>query len=153
MNLLNGVAVGIVTNLEDPAGEARIQLRFPWLDSTQRSAWAPIAAPLAGQGRGAFFMPEEGDEVLVAFEHGDFAHPFIVGFLWNGVDTPPETDRSNRVIITPGGHSLRFEDENGVVSLSSSSGLSVKLDDGAGSIELSGGGRRILMSGGKVQIL
>ena len=57
-----------------------------------RSAWAPVAAPLAGKKRGAFFMPELGDEVLVAFEHGDFDHPFIIGFLWNGVDTPPETD-------------------------------------------------------------
>ena len=84
--------------------QGRIQLQFPWLSEVHRSAWAPVAAPMAGKKRGAFFMPELDDEVLVAFEHGDFDHPFIIGFLWNGVDTPPETNQKNRVIKTPGGH-------------------------------------------------
>ena len=68
-------------------------MKFPKLSSSLESAWAPVAAPLAGKQRGAFFMPELGDEVLVAFEDGSFDSPYIIGFLWNGVDMPPETDR------------------------------------------------------------
>src|SRR5262249_18783872 len=83
------------------------------LSESLRSWWAPVAAPLAGKNRGAFFMPEVDDEVLVAFEHGDFDHPFIIGFLWNGDDTPPETTNKNKIIKTPGGHQLRFEDKDG----------------------------------------
>jgi hypothetical protein len=56
-------------------------------------------------------MPEEGDECLVAFENGDFDHPYVVGFLWNGQDVSSESKASNRVIVTPGGHQLRFEDK------------------------------------------
>jgi len=114
-----------------------------------------VAAPLAGKQRGVFFMPEIDDEVLVAFEHGSFDHPYIIGFLWNGVDTPPESNPDNRVVVTPGGHTLRFEDGDGgkKVILKSSSGQTITLDDSDGSITLEGGQRMLKMSNGVVQIL
>lgn len=133
-----GVVTGIVKSLEDPHGQGRIELQFPWLSESQRSSWAPVAAPLAGKERGAFFMPEVDDEVLVAFEHGDFDHPFIVGFLWNGVDTPPEMTNKNRIIKTPGGHQLRFEDTDGAkkVILKSNGGHQIEIDDTAETITI-----------------
>ncbi len=91
MKKMSGVVIGIVKSLDDPERLGKIELQFPWLSEVHRSAWAPVAAPMAGKKRGVFYMPELGDEVLVAFEHGDFDHPFIIGYLWNGVDTPPET--------------------------------------------------------------
>jgi uncharacterized protein involved in type VI secretion and phage assembly len=148
-----GVVTAIVKNLNDPDGQGRIELQFPWLSDSLRSYWAPVAAPLAGKQRGVFFMPEKEDEVLVAFEHGEFDHPFIVGFLWNGVDTPPESDLKNRVMVTPGGHTLRFEDGDGKkIVLKSSSGQTITLDDVENSITLEGGGRILKMSNGVVQI-
>jgi uncharacterized protein involved in type VI secretion and phage assembly len=172
---ISGVVVGIVKSLQDDGGQGRIQLQFPHLPGSPKSAMAPVAAALAGKNRGAFFMPEIDDEVLVSFEQGDINHPYIVGFLWNGVDTPPESDPKNRVLLTPGGHTLRFEDGDGSkkVVLQSSSGHKITLDDTqAGqtmtletkgsqtvtlndvkqSITLSGGGRMITMSDGMVQI-
>lgn len=174
MKTYPGVVVGIVKNVDDPLGEGRLQLEFPWLDETVRSYWAPVAAFLAGKQRGAFFMPEVEDEVLVAFDHGNFAHPYVVGFLWNGAKKPPESDIKNRVLLTPGGHTLRFEDGNNKkVILKSSSGHQVVLDDSSGvqsitiktpgnlqlelsdltqSIKLQGGGRKIEISNGTIQI-
>ena len=150
-----GVVTAIVKSLNDPEGQGRIELQFPWLSESLRSSWAPVATPLAGKQRGVFFMPAIDDEVLVAFEHGRFEHPYIVGYLWNGVDTPPESNPDNRVVVTPGGHTLRFEDGDGgkKVILKSSSGQTITLDDSDGSITLEGGQRMLKMSNGVVQIL
>ena len=149
-----GVVIGLVESVEDPRGEGRVQISFPWMPGLSEYPWAPMTSPLAGSSRGLFFLPEPGDEVLVACEHGDFDHPFIVGFLWNGRDRPPETEAVNRVIVTPGGHTLRFEDEDGAkkIIIRSSGGLQITMDDSAGSIELQGGGRIIAMRNAQVQI-
>jgi uncharacterized protein involved in type VI secretion and phage assembly len=109
---MSGVVIGVVTEREDPSCEGRIKVKFPWLDETTFSTWAPVASPMAGNGRGAFLMPEIDDEVLVAFEHGDFDHPHVVGFLWNGVDEPPSSDVRQRIIRSKNGHAIRFVDSS-----------------------------------------
>lgn len=158
MKTIPGVVQGLVTNVNDPSGLGRVQLEFRWLDDNYRTAWAPIATPLTGALRGQFFMPEVGDEALLAFEHGDFDHPFVVGFLWNGVDTPPESEVKNRVIKTPGGHTLRFEDKDGAkkVVLKSNDGHHVTLDDAGHEITVSDSDGRnrmvIQITNGKIKI-
>ena len=154
MKTQSGVVIGIVKSLKDDKGQGRIELEFPWLPDHPPSALAPVAVPLAGKQRGMYFMPEVGDEVLVAFEHGDFDHPFIVGFLWNGGQKPPESDPKHRIILTPGGHTLRFEDNDNAkkIIIKSSGGLEIILDDSGPSIELNGGGRSLVLKNGQVQI-
>ena len=94
-------------------------------------------------------MPEEGDEVLVAFRLGCWNEPFVVGFLWNGAQAPPERDRNNRVILTPGGHTLRFEDGDAKrIVLRTSGGHEVTLDDAAGSatLRIAGGSSSVTLT-------
>jgi phage baseplate assembly protein gpV len=108
--LTNGVVIGVVIDLDDPEGEGRIKVSFPWLGEGESSAWAPVAASFAGSNRGSFFAPEPDDEALVCFEHGDFNHPFIVGFLWNGADSPPSQDPRCRIIRSLNGHEIALHD-------------------------------------------
>jgi uncharacterized protein involved in type VI secretion and phage assembly len=69
---------------------------------------------MAGSDRGTFFLPEEQDEVLVAFEQGDISRPYIIGALWNGKDKPPNTNADGknnlRFIKSRSGHLIRFDD-------------------------------------------
>jgi uncharacterized protein involved in type VI secretion and phage assembly len=114
---LHGVVVGIVTNNRDPEGMHRVKVRMPWLNNDEESHWARVATPMAGNGRGAYFLPEVDDEVLVAFEHGSVEHPFIIGSLWNGKDQPPESNgdgnNDNRGFKSRSGHVIRLGDRAG----------------------------------------
>jgi uncharacterized protein involved in type VI secretion and phage assembly len=61
-------------------------------------------------------LPEVGDEVLVAFEHGDITRPYVVGGLRSGVDGPPTTEadgRDRKVLKSRSGHLLRVDDTDG----------------------------------------
>jgi uncharacterized protein involved in type VI secretion and phage assembly len=112
-----GVVVGVVTNNHDPDGMHRVKLRFPWLDLDHESHWARVVATMAGPGRGAYFLPEVDDEVLVAFEHGSLEHPYVLGSLWNGKDKTPESNddgkNDNRAIWSRSGHVVRLCDTSG----------------------------------------
>ena len=114
---LYGVVVGIVTNNKDPDGLGRVKVRFPWLSDENESYWARIATLMAGQDRGSVFFPEVDDEVLVAFEHGDIRFPYVIGALWNGVDTPPhdnaDGENNLRLIKSRSGHVIQLDDTSG----------------------------------------
>jgi uncharacterized protein involved in type VI secretion and phage assembly len=117
-NKIVGVAVGVVTNNKDPENLGRVRVKFPWFSDNDESQWARIATFMAGKNRGALFLPEVDDEVLVAFEHGDMRRPYIIGALWNGVDTPPQefaNDGKNnlRLIKSRSGHLIKLDDTDG----------------------------------------
>lgn len=112
-----GVAVAVVTNIKDPQGEGRIKVKYPWRDVEDESDWARMITFMAGNEMGGYFLPEVGDEVLVAFENGDIDHPIILGALWSGNMKPPESNSDGknnlRLIKSRSGHKVILNDENG----------------------------------------
>jgi len=118
-----GVAVGIVTNNKDPDGLGRVRVTFPWFSDENESAWARVTTLMAGKDRGVLFLPEVDDEVLVAFEQGDMRRPYVIGALWNGVDTLPKefaNDGKNnlRLIKSRSGHLIQLDDTDGSEKIS-----------------------------------
>jgi uncharacterized protein involved in type VI secretion and phage assembly len=125
-----GVCLATVINNIDCTGEARVMLLLPWLPGF--TPWARIASQMAGMARGFYFIPQIGDEVLVAFNHGDVREPYVIGACWNTVDRPPAllpTDPVNkRKIRTPLGHELSFDEATQTVVLSSNTFSTLTLD-------------------------
>lgn len=135
----NGVVPALVVNINDPDNKGRVEVKFPWLDDNLKSAWARVATIGAGNQRGILWLPEVNDEVLIAFEHGDFNRPFIIGSLWNGKDNPPEawnqavqSGKSEiRTIKTREGHTIKFVDgpsDKYIEIVDSAKGTTIKLD-------------------------
>ena len=119
---LQGMVIGVVTNNKDPDELGRVRVKFPWLSDDDESAWARIVAPMAGNGRGMFYLPEVDDEVLVGFEHGDIHRPFIMGALWNGKDKLPmnaaqavggDGKVNKRILKSRSGHTITLDDTSG----------------------------------------
>jgi uncharacterized protein involved in type VI secretion and phage assembly len=51
---------------------------------------ARLVVPFAGDGRGAFLVPDVGDEVLVEFVNADPRQAVVVGALWSGRRRVPD---------------------------------------------------------------
>ena len=82
-----------VVSVDDPQNRNRVQLRLYNADGIADQdgpIWARVAVPFAGGNRGAFFIPDVGDEVVVAFMAGDARCAIVLGSLWNGHDTAPD---------------------------------------------------------------
>ena len=130
-----GVEVGIVTNVQDPQKLGRIKVQLPRLPGGPESDWARVAQPAAGAGRGFYWLPEVGDEVLIAFELGQANRPYVIGALWNGKDKPMKDayadDNSTRMIQTKSGHKIVLCDKSGeekIVIADKSGNRSITLD-------------------------
>ena len=129
-----GVAVAVVVENKDDSGTGRVKVRYPGHSQPPETYWARVATPMAGKSRGFYVIPEVGDEVIVAFEHGDLRRPYVVGSLWTAEGQAPATNPDGRndirLIRTRKGHTLRFDDgEKGRVQLESSDGKHLSIDD------------------------
>jgi uncharacterized protein involved in type VI secretion and phage assembly len=160
---LYGVYPALVRDVQDPDGQGRVKLELPFLaaaDAAPAQAWARLATMMAGGGRGTWFIPEPGDEVLVAFAAGDPSHPIVIGALWNGADAAPETmdaDNNIRSVTSRAGHRVTLDDTAGAakVKIETANGHVFNLDDAGGgtcTLQHSGGASITIDASGKVEI-
>lgn len=151
---------GFVADNQDPEKRARLKLLVPSVMGDVETGWALPCVPFGGlPGHGFFMVPEIDAQVWVEFEEGDLRHPIWTGTFWQKRDDPPaeaiEGDGvSTRLLKTPGGHLLRFDDETdkeklqilhpsgteiavdekGILTLTDSGGSKVTLDADAGKV-------------------
>lgn len=156
----NGIVVGIVCDLEDPESLGRVRVTYPHL-ADARSDWMRTVNAMAGGGRGTFFRPEVGDEVLVGWEHNDSRRPYLLGAVWSKKDKPPADDgdakhNNWRFITSRSGHVLKLDDTDGAERIEvydSSGSCRIVLDSAAQKVQiLCDGDIEIASSGGDVSI-
>jgi uncharacterized protein involved in type VI secretion and phage assembly len=115
-NKIYGVVTAIVTNTKDPDKKGRIKMKYVWMGEAKaiESDWARVVSFMAGNARGAHFLPDVDDEVLVAFEHGNINSPYVVGALYNAKDKVIEenTDGKNNIkmLKSRSGHKITLDD-------------------------------------------
>jgi phage baseplate assembly protein V len=128
-----GVHRAVVTDVRDKEGLGRVQVKVA--DVAAEPSWARLATLMAGDRRGTWFVPDAGDEVLVAFESGDPRQPVVLGSLWSSSERPPETmddagENAVRLIRTRSGIEIRLDDAAGRVAVSTPDGASIVLEHG-----------------------
>lgn len=176
---LHGTFLAKVISVEDDQGMGRVQVRLlsapEGLVDADVGLWARVAVPFSGSGWGAFFLPDKGDEVVVVFVNGDPRQPLVVGSLWNGSASPPDSlggDRVDRYVIkarrgskiaiveeSEGNAKITLEVPGGVsATLSQSSGGSLKLEAAGNTVTMDTQGvsvqaaSKVSVSAGQVEV-
>jgi hypothetical protein len=103
-----GLSIGTIVNVQDPAQRGRVQLRVPDVLGDGASAWAPIANARIGDD-GARIGPQPGDAVFVGFIGGDATAPVVIGWQASpgaiappaaAAEISPATELALRAIVT-----------------------------------------------------
>ena len=114
-NRILGVLTGIVAKNYDQQMPGRICVQIPVRDSEANELkWARVAMPSSGTSWGHYFLPEVGDQVLLAFGHGNIEKPYVIGcvpkdsnpFLTKAV----QEKNQYKKIVTKNGNTIQFED-------------------------------------------
>jgi uncharacterized protein involved in type VI secretion and phage assembly len=150
-----GVHLAQVVDLDDPERRSRVKVKLASLNGSPQQdteLWARVCTLFAGTDRGAFWMPDVGDEVLVVFVQGDARLPIVLGGLWNNTSTSPEVlDSQNnlKVVRSRNGNRIVLDDTSGQekVIVETPGGNRITLADGSDAlitIEDSAGNRTTL---------
>ncbi len=153
-----GVTVGVVTNNRDPDHNGRVKLKVPTLSQTAETTWAPVLTLSASAGSGLHLLPQVGDAVLVAFEHGDANRPYVLGSFWSTKQKPPETSDdagTQQVLRSTSGHEIRLSDRSGeerIEIVDSNAKHRITLDTANNNITIHGGGTVTIAADGDLEV-
>jgi uncharacterized protein involved in type VI secretion and phage assembly len=122
----------------DPEGMGRIKVLFYWgIGGYNVTDWVRMVQPHSGAGKGFYFIPEIGEEVLVGFEGGNADKPYVIGTQYNGKQSSGYSTPGNdqKVIHTRSGCKMIFNDAEKSIFIEDPSG-NTWLMDGQGSISV-----------------
>jgi uncharacterized protein involved in type VI secretion and phage assembly len=120
----------------DPEGMGRVKVNFFWASGSTSSEWMRMIQPHAGAGKGFYFIPEIGEEVLVGFEGGNVDCPYVMGAQYNGRDSSGYATAKNdlKVIQSRSGNRIISDDATGDITIESQKGKTIAVIHGDGNI-------------------
>ena len=125
----------VVKDNNDPLGMGRVRVQFLWqAKRNEMTPWIRVVQPYTGGGKGFYFIPEVGEEVLVDFEGGNAERPFVLGAHYNGEAKSGYTP-TTKAIHTKSGTKILLNDAEGSVMIEDPSG-NIYAMDGKGNIKV-----------------
>jgi type VI secretion system secreted protein VgrG len=143
-----------VTDNNDPAGLGRVQVQMEWQKAnSENTPWIRMTNPHAGGGKGMYFIPEIGEEVLVGFEGGNAEKPYVLGAMYNGSESSSYSTAGNdqKVIQTRSGTKIIMNDAIGSVFIEDPSGNTWMMD-GKGNISVNAPNDISMNAGGSISM-
>ncbi|KAF2336831.1 type VI secretion system Vgr family protein [Flavobacterium daemonense] len=120
----------------DPEGLGRVRIEFFWGNDGRTTDWIRMIQPHGGAGKGVYFIPEIGEEVLVGFEGANVQCPYVMGTHYNGKESSGYATEKNdmKVIQTRSGNRIISNDATGDVTIESKKGQTIAVIHGDGNI-------------------
>jgi type VI secretion system secreted protein VgrG len=138
----------MVTDNHDPLGLGRIRVRFHWMKPGEKTPWLRVSSPHGGGGKGMFFIPEVGEEVIVGFEGNSAIKAYVDGTVYHGKANNTYSNGGNDVkaLQTRSGNRMIMNDKDGSVFVSDKGGANTMMD-GAGNITTNANANSVLNAG------
>jgi type VI secretion system secreted protein VgrG len=142
-----------VIDNNDPEGMGRVKVEFYWAGGSMKSDWMRKIQPYAGGGKGFYFVPEVGEEVLVGFEGGSAERPYVKGSHYNGSESSGYSSSGNdiKVIQTRSGCKILINDAEGSILTEDKAGSKV-FQDGKGNINMEASNDITFNAGGNISM-
>ena len=122
--------MGRVVENADPLGLGRVRVQMMWQEAgSEKTPWIRLLQPHSGSGKGFYFVPEIGEEVLVGFQGGNAEKPYVIGTQYNGKEKSGYADKENNIkaVHTRSGHKLVFTEDESILIIDKS-GNEILLD-------------------------
>ena len=122
--------MGRVVENADPLGLGRVRVQMVWQEAgSEKTPWIRLLQPHSGSGKGFYFVPEIGEEVLVGFQGGNAEKPYVIGAQYNGKEKSGYADKENSIkaVHTRSGHKLVFTEDESIL-ITDKSGNEILLD-------------------------
>ena len=131
--------MGRVVENADPLGLGRVRVQMVWQEAgSEKTPWIRLLQPHSGSGKGFYFVPEIGEEVLVGFQGGNAEKPYVIGTQYNGKEKSGYADKENNIkaVHTRSGTKIILNDSEGSILIEDPSGNTYHMD-GQGNIKVS----------------
>jgi len=122
--------MGRVVENADPLGLGRVRVQMMWQEAgSEKTPWIRLLQPHSGSGKGFYFVPEIGEEVLVGFQGGNAEKPYVIGTQYNGKEKSGYANKENNIkaVHTRSGHKLVFTEDESIL-ITDKSGNEILLD-------------------------
>lgn len=131
-NRIFGVVVGEVTDNWNQKFPGRVCVSIHVRDKEANVLkWARVAMPSGGTEYGHYFLPEVGDQVLVAFDQGLIDEPYVIGCIQKNnnkfLTKSKHMKNQHKRIVTRHGSTIEFEDVAGAAPGDSGDGTKDKI--------------------------
>lgn len=137
---VEGLQLGVVKALDkDPAGENRIEVSIPLLETETDGVWARLSQFHSSKEFGSFFLPEIGDEVVLGYLNNDPTNPVVLGSVYSSSHTPPYTlaaENNTKAIVTRSKLRFIFDEDKKAITLITPANNKIVLSDDSKSIAL-----------------
>ncbi|MDL2303366.1 phage baseplate assembly protein V [Dysgonomonas sp. OttesenSCG-928-D17] len=130
----DSIRATVISN-EDPQGQGRIRVDFPFAQDRVSDVWLRVMTPNAGssdvvqKNRGLVFVPEKGDP----------NQPYVMGSMFHGKNAEGgKEDNHIKSIITRQGHTIEFDDAEDTlgITIKDKNGNFVHIDTKGNNIEI-----------------
>ena len=134
--VINGIMIGVVIENNNKKFPGMVRVQVPTRDDKRNILqWMKVISVMSGKTWGGYFIPEIGEEVVIAFEDGNINNAYVIGSIFKNdseiLSQNYTEENFKKIFITKGKNQILIDDETDKqkVLVNTNSGQSIEIND------------------------